>query len=145
MTPSGSSSHKKTKSNAVAPYQVHEFTGYDMSDKRRESGITQLTHGGVQEVDPNRTESLMPPVGKDSHFIRSSSGGHDADDGALVDLKGNSSAGTSNEHIHETRGRAARGMVRSLGIIPNELYPPELSKQQLIRVRTFFLKQPIDR
>ena len=108
MTPSGSSSHKKTKSNAVAPYQVHEFTGYDMSDKRRESGITQLTHGGVQEVDPNRTESLMPPIGKDSHFIRSSSGGHDADDGALVDLKGNSSAGTSNEHIHETRGRAVQ-------------------------------------
>ena len=101
MTPSGSS-HKKTKSNAVAPYQVHEFTGYDM---RRESGVTQMTHGGAQDADPNRTESLMPPMGKDSNFIRSSSGGENGDDNVLVDLKGNSSAGTSNEHVHETRGR----------------------------------------
>ena len=100
MTPG--SSHKKTKNNAVAPYQVHEFTGVDM---RRESGVTQLTHGGAQEVDHNRTESLMPPMGKDSNFIRSSSGGADGDDNVLVDLKGNSSAGTSNEHVNETRGR----------------------------------------
>ena len=47
----------------------------------------------------------MPPAGKDSNFIRSSSGGGDADDNVLVDLKGNSSAGTSNEHVNETRGR----------------------------------------
>ena len=101
MTPSGSS-HKKTKSNAVAPFQVHEFTGVE---QRRESGVTQLTHGGIQGIDDNRTDVLMPPAGRDSNFIRSSSGGGDADDNVLVDLKGNSSAGTSNEHVNETRGR----------------------------------------
>ena len=76
MTPNGNnSSHKKTKSNAVAPYlQVNnDFTGYDVG---RDSGMTHMTHGGIQEgvheVDQNRTESalLMPPIGKDSHFTR---------------------------------------------------------------------------
>lgn len=82
---------------------MHEFNGY--VDARRESGVTQLTHGGAHDVDGNRTESLMPPMGKDSNFIRSSSGGGEVDDNVLVDLKGNSSAGTSNEHVNDTRGR----------------------------------------
>ena len=74
---------------------------------RRESGVTQLTHGGAQDVDHIRTDSLMPPLGKDSNFIRSASGGENDEDNVLVDLKGNSSAGTSNEHVNETRGRGA--------------------------------------
>ena len=108
MTPSGSSSNKKTKSNAVAPYQINEFTGYDVG---RESGMTHMTHGGPlegiqeQEVDQNRTESalLMPPMGKDNVLSGVTSG---ADDGVL-DLNRNSSAGTTNEHVNETRGRHA--------------------------------------
>ena len=93
MTPNSGSSNKKTKGNAVAPYQMNE------------SGMTNLTHGGplenVQVVDQNRTESalLMPPMSKDVSPGQASG----ADDGVLDNR--NSSAGTTNEHFNETRGR----------------------------------------
>ena len=102
MTPNSNSSAKKTKSNAVAPYQMN-----DLYEVGRESGMTHMTHGGplegAQEVDQNRTESalLMPPIGKD--VLSGVTSG--ADDGVLDNR--NSSAGTTNEHVNETRGRHA--------------------------------------
>ena len=102
LTPNSNSSAKKTKSNAVAPYQMNDFM-----DVGRESGMTHMTHGGplegAHEVDQNRTESalLMPPISKD--VLSGVTSG--ADDGVLDNR--NSSAGTTNEHVNETRGRHA--------------------------------------
>ena len=82
----------------MAPFKMNELEDV----VGRDSNATHLTHNGplegIQELDQNRTESmlLMPPIGKD--VLSGVTTG--AEDGGMLDLNRNSSAGTTNEHVN---------------------------------------------